>query len=82
MNAPLSASQSVNQNHLFSKTADRTFIKFHTNFWILKDKKVMQPGKSLIFGKKPEASLKVGLFGVGKKICFIDVLFLSLHDAP
>ena len=71
MKAPLSASQSVNQNHLFSKTADRTFIKFHTNFWILKDKKVMQPGKSLIFGKKPETSLEVGLFGVGKKFVLL-----------
>ena len=27
----------------------------------------MQAGKNLIFGKKPETSLKVGLFGVGKK---------------
>ena len=67
MKAPLSASQSVNQNHFFSKTADRIFMKFHTNFWFLNDKKVMQPGKNLIFGKKPETSLKVGLFGVAKK---------------
>ena len=52
MKAPLSASQSVNQNHFFSKTADRIFMKFHTNFWFLKDKKVIQPGKILIFGKK------------------------------
>ena len=27
----------------------------------------MKPGKSLIFWKKPEISLKVGLSGVGKK---------------
>ena len=67
MQAPLSASQSVNQNHLFSKTADRIFMKFYTNFSFLKDKNVMQPVKNLIFGKKPETSLEVGLFGVGKK---------------
>ena len=42
-------------------------MKFHTNFWFLKDKKVIQPGKILIFGKKPEISLKVRFFGVGKK---------------
>ena len=67
MKAPLSASQSVNQNHFFQKTTDRIFMKFHTNFWFLKDKKVMQPGKILIFWKKPEISLKVWLFGCGKK---------------
>ena len=65
MNAPLSASQSVNQNHFFSKTTDRIFIKFHTNFWFLKDKKVTPPRKNH-FGKKSGISLKVGLFGVGK----------------
>ena len=42
-------------------------MKFHTNFWFLKDKKVIQPGKTLILGKKPEISLKVQLFGFGKK---------------
>ena len=42
-------------------------MKFHTNFSFLKDKKVMQPGKNLIFGKKAETSLKVRFFGVGKK---------------
>ena len=42
-------------------------MKFHTNFWFLKDKKVMQPGKILIFEKKPEISLRVWLFEVGKK---------------
>ena len=67
MKAPLSASQSVNQNHFFSKTADRIFMKFHTNFWFLKDKKVIQAGKNLFWGKKPQISLKVGLLGVGKK---------------
>ena len=46
MKASLSASQSVNQNH-FEKTADRIFMKFCT-----KDKKVIQPGKILILGKK------------------------------
>ena len=43
-------------------------MKFHINFWFLKDKKVIQPGKYLIFGKKFKISLKVGLFRVGKKI--------------
>ena len=66
MKAPLSVSQSVNQNQFFSKTADRIFTKFHTNFWFLKDKKVIPPRKNH-FGKKSEISLKVGLFGVGKK---------------
>ena len=42
-------------------------MKFYTNFCFLNDKKVMQPEKILIFGKKPEISLKVWLFGVGKK---------------
>ena len=28
---------------------------------------MIQPGKILIFEEKPEISLKVGLFGVGKK---------------
>ena len=65
INAPLSASQSVNENHFFSKTTDRIFIKFHTNFWFRKDKKVTPPRKNH-FGKKYEISLKVGLFGVCK----------------
>ena len=43
-------------------------MKFHTNFWFLKDKKVIQPEKNFIFGKKPEISLRVWLFGVGKKM--------------
>ena len=43
-------------------------MKFHTNFWFLKDKKVIQPGKIFTFGKKPEISLRVWLFGVGKKM--------------
>ena len=54
MKAPQSASQSVNQNHFFSKTAERNFIKFYTNAWFLKDKKLIQPGKNLIFRKRPE----------------------------
>ena len=41
MIAPLSSSQSVNQNHFFSKTVDRIFVKFHTSFWFLKDKKLI-----------------------------------------
>ena len=32
----------------------------------LKDKKVAQPGKNLILGKKPEISLKIGSSGVNK----------------
>ena len=55
---PLSASQSVNQNHFFSKTANIIFTKFHTDFWFLKDKKVIPPRKNP-FGKKSEISLKV-----------------------
>ena len=81
MKAPLSASQSVNQNHFFSKTADRIFMKFHTNFWFLKDKKVIQPGKNLIFGKKPEISLKGRLLELAKKFS-VDVLFSGLRNAP
>ena len=49
-------------------------MKFHINFWFLKDKKVSQE-KYLISGKKPEISLKVGLFGVGKKFA----AFVSFH---
>ena len=67
MKAPLSPSQWLNQNHFFSKTTDRITMKFHKNFWFLKNKKVIQPGKNLMFEKKPEISLKVGLFGVGIK---------------
>ena len=73
MKATLSANQSLNQNHFFSKTADRNFMKFHINFWFLKDKKVIQPGKNLIFRKKPKISLKLGHFSIGKKIVpFLD----------
>ena len=68
MKAPQSASQSVNQNHFFSKTAERKFMKFYTNVWFLKDKKLMQPGKSLIFRKRPEISLKVGLLELAKNL--------------
>ena len=56
--APLPASQSVNRNHFFSKIADRIFIKFHTNFWFLMNKKVVPPRKNH-FGKKSEISKKV-----------------------
>ena len=46
-------------------------MKFHTNLWFLKDKKVIQAGKVFIFGKKPEISLRVWLFGVGKKFVLL-----------
>ena len=52
MKAPLSANQSVNQNHFFSKTADRIFMKSHTNFWFLNDKKLIQPEKKPYFWEK------------------------------
>ena len=42
-------------------------MKFQIKFKFLNDEKVIQPGKNLIFGKKPEISLKVGFFEVGKK---------------
>ena len=35
----------------------------------------MQPGKNLIFGKKPDTSLKVGSFGVGKKFVSLTCYF-------
>ena len=63
----LSASQSVNQNH-FSKTADSVFMKFHTNFWFFKDKKVIQPGKKLFWGERTWHILKSRAKRVGKKI--------------
>ena len=82
MKATLSVSQSVSQNHLFSKTADRIFMKFHIKFWFLNNKKVIQPGKNLILGKKPETSLKVGFSGVGKKfipmMCYFWVYMMPL----
>ena len=62
--ATLSASQSVCYNHFFSKTA-RIFVKLYIKFWFLKDKKVTQPGKNLVLGKKPEISIKLGFFGFG-----------------
>ena len=42
-------------------------MKFDTNLWFFKYKKVMQSGKIPIFGKKPEISLRVRLFGAAKK---------------
>ena len=42
-------------------------MKCHTNIWLFKDKKVIQPGKVLSFGKKPEISSRARLFGVGEK---------------
>ena len=82
MKAPLSASCSVSQNHFFSKTADRIFMKFYISFWFPKDTKVIQPGKYIISQKKPEISLIVGLFGVDKRLFSIDMQFLGLRDAP
>ena len=58
-----SVSQSVSQ----SKTPDRIFIKLPLKFWCVKDKKVLQPRKNIIFGKDPEISSKVVFFRVGKK---------------
>ena len=86
MKATQSVSQSLNlnQNHFFSKTADRIFMKFHTNVWFLKGKKVTQPGENLIFVKKPEISLKVEPFGVAKKfIPFVPFHFpvYMMHDS-
>ena len=75
MKAPLSASQLVSQNCFFSKTNDRNFMKFQTNFLFLKDKKVIQSRQNLIFGKKPEISLKVRLFAVGKDIASLVCYF-------
>ena len=46
---------------------NRIFMKCHTNFSFLKAKKVIKPGKLVILEGKPEISLKVQLFGVGKK---------------
>ena len=66
MKAAVSASQPVNQSNFFSKTADRIFMKFHTKFWFLKDKKLI-PTRKNYFGKKPEIFLRVGFFGVSKK---------------
>ena len=75
MKAPLSASHSDSQNHFFSQTAERIFMKFLIKFWFLLNEKVIQLGKNLIFGKKPEKSLKVGFFGVGKKIILLMLIF-------
>ena len=76
MKAPLSASQSVNQNHFFSKTPDRRFMKFHTNFWFVKDKKVIQPRKNFIFGKIAWNILKSRTFWVGRKLVSLMCYFL------
>ena len=43
-------------------------MKFHTNFWFFKDKKVIQPGKNLIFEETPEISLKVGFLELAKNL--------------
>ena len=49
-------------------------MKFHIKFWFLKDKKVIQPGKNLIFGKKSEISLNLA-FRSWQKNCSIDAGF-------
>ena len=58
-------------------------MKLHIDFWFLKDKKVIHPGKNLILEKKPVISLKVGLLGVGKKfvplMCYFWVYIM--HDS-
>ena len=48
MKAPLSCSESVNQNHFFSKTADIIFMKFYINFWFLKGENVIQSRKTFL----------------------------------
>ena len=68
MKAPPSVTQSGSQNHFFSKTADRIFIKFLINFWFLEDKKMIQSRKDLVLGQKTRNIFKSRLFGVGKKI--------------
>ena len=51
-------------------------MKFHVNFWCLKDKKLTQQEKNLVLRKKPE-------IWSWRKIYSIDLLFLVvLHDAP
>ena len=75
MKAPLSASHSESQNHFFSQTAERIFMKFPIKFWFLLDEKVIQLGKNLILGKKLKISLKVGFFGVGKKFILLMLIF-------
>ena len=67
MKAPLSASSQLIKTTFSQKAADR-IMKFHTIFWFLKDKKVIQPEKSCIFGKKPEISLKVGLLELAENL--------------
>ena len=68
MKAPPLVTQSGSQNHFFSKTADRIFIKFLINFWFLEDKKMIQSRKDLVLGQKTRNIFKSRLFGVGKKI--------------
>ena len=68
MKAPPSVTQSGSQNHFFSKTADRIFIKFLINFWFLEDKKMIQSRKDLVLEQKTKNIFKSRLFGVGKKI--------------
>ena len=54
--------QSVSQDHLFSKTADKIFMKSNINSWFLKDKKVIQSRKKTYFGEKAWNILKSRTF--------------------
>ena len=64
-----SVNQSVSQNHFFSKTADRIFMKFHINFSFLKDKNVKKKySQEKSFWEKPEIFLKAGFLESGKKL--------------
>ena len=64
-----SVNQSVSQNHFFSKTAHRMFMKFHINFSFLKDKNVKKKySQEKIFWEKARNIFKNRLFGVGEKI--------------
>ena len=88
MKAPLSDTQLVSQNHFFLITTDKIFMKLHIKLWLLKDKNMTLPGKNVNFGKKAEISLKVGAFGVVKRIiplmCHFWVYMMQhscLHDS-
>ena len=64
-----SVNQSVSQNHFFSKTAHRMFMKFHINFSFLKDKNVKKKySQEKNFWEKARNIFKNRLFGVGEKL--------------
>ena len=60
MKAQLLVSQSVSH----SKTPDRIFIKLPMKFWCLKDKKMPQPGKNIIWWK---------ILKYHQKYCFLEL---------